>query len=380
MTQKNYLEEWLNFQKQVVDFFQDSMSFKPEDEGEEKAADIIELSLKPVQEYMQKWLDVSNELYKQTFKSLGAYELYEQTFKSFEDNYSQQEIIKKIFNGANLYQNLNKFWIDLSASITDKDSDPFQFYSRWNHEYIKNINQNVIAFLPKQMQAVFKETIDVCDMSAAAAGKFFKPWLEEAVKLQNLLKKSMGGDHDAYIEFSRMWRDNFSSSYGKILSMPQFSMNREQMHKQMQAVNSLIKFINSMNEYMATLVKVNQETLSQIVKDYQQMLTSGTHPKTFKEFYKFWIKQNESAYLKLFGTSEFSALLSQVLDAGVNFKKEFDNLLEKELEFLPYPTKTDMDSVYKTLDTLKRDIRALKKDVAALREDKSRAKRLAKED
>jgi hypothetical protein len=73
----------------------------------------------------------------------------------------------------------------------------------------------------------------------------------------------------------------------------------------------------------------------------------------------------------LFSTEEYSKLQSKVLDASVNFKKEYDKLLEKQLEFLPFPSKSDMDGVYQTLDDLKREVRDLKKRVAATAEKNS---------
>lgn len=359
MMQTNLMEPWFDFQTKMFDFWKDSMNVNQKNTVEKKDANVFEECMKPVQEIMNKWVDVTNDLYTQNIKSFG-------------NTYPQQEIINKMFGGANFYQNLNKFWEDLSSTITGKDSDPLQFYSKWNEDYTEMVSKQFVSFLPAQMKNFFNETQEICIASNAVNNKFFKPWLDQAKELQDLLLKSMAGDQEAYIEFTRLWQDNYSESFGKIFNIPQFSMNREQMQKQMHSINALIAFINTMNEFSATLIKTNQDTLENIVKDYQAMLLDGSNPKTFKEFYDYWLKQNESAYLKLFGTPEFSKLIGEVLEASVNFKKNYDDLLETNLEFLPYPSKTDMDSVYKTLDTLKRDVRSLKKELAALREDISK--------
>jgi class III poly(R)-hydroxyalkanoic acid synthase PhaE subunit len=356
MTQKDLLGSWLDFQKKAFDFWQESIDINPQDKVEDKTTNIFEESMKPVQEMIKKWVDSSTDLYSQGIKK-------------FNDAYPQQEIINKLLSGANLYQNLNKFWEDLKLNITGQDSDPNNFYEKWNQDYLKIVSNNFASFLPEQMRKFFDESLDIYTMTTAAGNNFSKPWLEEAPHLQNLLVKSMNGDQAAYIEFNKLWSDKFASSFGKIFDIPQFSMNREQMQKQMKLFNALINFINIINRFVAVLVKVNQETLEKIIKDYQEMIIAGNNPKTFKEFYEYWWPQNEAAYLKLFATPEFSKLLAQVLEAGVNFKKEYDNFLEKQLKFLPYPSKTDMDSVYKTLDTLKREVRALKKEIAVLYEE-----------
>lgn len=360
----NFMEQWFNTQRKMYDSWQDTMTMamNPKEKVEAKKdtpiTNILEESMKTTQELLKKWFEASNEQYTKSMKGFN--------------NSNPQEIISKMLNGANIYQSLNRFWEDLNETMTGQESDPLKFYTRWNEDYMNIVSNNFLSCLPEQTQTFFKNPMDVYKMSTETSRKFLNPWLEGAQNLQNLLSKSMTGDKTAYIEFNKLWNEKFSSTYGKILGMPQFSMNREQMQKQMQSINALINFINPMNEFVATMAKVNQETLEKIIKDYQQMLADGTSPKSYKEFYEYWLKQNEAAYQNLFSTAEFSKLIAQVLDAGVNCKKDFDNLLENQLKFLPFPTRADMDSVYKTLDDLKREVRALKKEVGARKEEKAK--------
>ena len=57
------------------------------------------------------------------------------------------------------------------------------------------------------------------------------------------------------------------------------------------------------------------------------MLEEGTNPKLYKQFYEYWMKQNKVAYQNLIGTDEFSKLIEQVLEAGTNYRKNFDSEL-----------------------------------------------------
>lgn len=355
--QLNFMTAWLDTQKKMMDYWQEAIN--PKQKEEEQATGFFEDSMKPFQNLMQKWVEVSNDIYAQNMKNMN-------------NIFPQQQIVDKMLNGARLYQDLNKFWEDLNLNITGEDSDVLKFITRWNEEYMKFVSNYFTSVLPEPMNKFFNEALEIYNMSEASKDNFFKPWMDQSQNMQNLLVKSMGGDQAAYIEFTKLWRENFAASYGKIFNIPEFSMNREQMQKQMHSIQALINFINIMNEFVATLVKLNQQTLEKNIKDYQEMVTAGTNPKTFKEYYEYWWKQNETAYLKLFSTTEFSKLLAQLLDAGVNYKKEFDDLLAKQLQFMPYPSKTDMDSVYKTLDTLKREVRALKKEIKSLKEEQGK--------
>jgi hypothetical protein len=358
MTQKNFVGEWFDVQKRVFDFWQESMNIKPKDTVDIKPINLFEESIKAFQEIINKSIVFSNIIYTPNINNAKY-------------AYPQQEIINKLFRNVSLYRNLNQYWEDLTLNITEKESDLLSFYPKWNDYYMKMLSNNFVSLLPGQLKNYFNETLDIYTMSAATTNNFSKPWLDEAHNMQNLLLISMSGDPRAYIDFNRIWRKNFSYSFGKLFNIPQLLINGEQIQKQMHTFNSLINYINYMNEFDAIIVKVNQETSEKIIIDYNEMLIVGTNPKTYKEFYEYWWKQNEAAYLKLFGTPEFSKLLAQVLEAKVNFKKDLDDLLEKQLAFLPYPSKTDMESVYKTLDTLKREIRSLKKEAAAAKHGKS---------
>lgn len=355
MTDNHLMQSWIDFQKKVFKSLDESLTAKGQSEAQTNT-NVFAQSMQPFQDALKNWVDLANNTYAKNIKLLGeSYPLYKETIEKYADITS--------FNNE-----LKKFWEDLNASITDKESDAAKFSAKWIEGYTKLISDQLLLFVPEDVKSLYDKTVDIYKVSNNTTHDFWAPWMEKAENMQELLTKSFFGDQDAYIEFLKLWQSTFSSSFGKVFNIPQFLVNPEQMQKQLGSINALITFTNALNEYITILLKKSQETFEKIVKDYQSMVAEGTNPKSYKEFYEYWWKQNEAAYLQLFGTEEFAKLIGQVLDAGVSFKKRYDDLLEKQLEFLPYPTRTDMDSVYKTLDSLKREIRALKKEVAALKQ------------
>lgn len=366
MTPQHFLGEWINLQQSMLDIFQNSFNLNPQPEQKEQAGEKPSESgspftdgMQPGKDWTQQWMDTSRQFFDHSVQTITqAYP-------------GQKELIDKMLGSASLYQHLNTFWEDMKKTIIGAHSDADGFYRKWRKDYLKLLGCNVLPLWPEPMQNILEQSFDVGERAADSLDKLYQPWLESARDLQTLLNKSMAGDQQAYIDFNRQWQENFSASFGKILNVPQFSLNRDLMHRQLHSLDSLINYINTMNQFAAAMIKVNQETLQKVITEYQQMLVSGNSPRTYKEFYDYWWKTNEEAYLKLFATTEFSEVLSQVLDAGVTYKKELDQVMEKQLEFLPYPKKTDMDSVYKTLDSMKREIRFLKKEISALKEGKA---------
>lgn len=356
MADMSLMQPWLDYQKKVVDSWQ--AAFAPSvPANEKKGANMLAEGLRPFHDAMKQWVDIAGNVYAQSVKQMGdSYPIYQQT-------------LDKMAGATSFQQGLTRFWEDLNTCMSGRDCDPAKFLARWNDSYGLLLGNQFLTNLPDEVKNLYGKGMDVYHLSTATSNDFFKPWLEKAQNMQSLLLKSMTGDQNAYIDFARQWQDSFSSSFGKVFNIPQFSLNRDQMQKQLGSVSALITFTNSLNEYMATMLKTSRETMEEIVVEYRTQLTEGTNPKTFKEFYEYWWRKNEAAYLKLFGTAEFAKVMDQLMESGVKFKKNYDDMLEKQLEFLPFPSKTDMDSVYRTLDTLKREVRALKREVAALQAD-----------
>lgn len=357
--QENIAESWLEAQKKMFEFWQTNLV--PKNTGLE-GKNLIEESMKPATDLFKNWLDS----YNASMKSLGAGDYHELT--------------NKMVNGVNVYQNLNRFWDDLRMKITgESSSDPLKFYNEWKDEYMKIMSNNFIPYLPESIQTMFNEPIGIYGMYSDTNKKIYQPWVDSMQDARELLSKSMAGDKNAYIDFIKLWNQNFGATFGKLFDMPQLGMNSEQMQKQMDSLNTLTKFLNNGNEFMATMNKVNQETLEEMVKEYQVMYSEGTQPKTFKEFYNYWLGKNEAAYLKLFRTEDFAKLMGQVVDAGLNFKKNLDKTMEKQLDFLPFPKKADMDSLYKTVNDMRREIRTLRKEVNSLKTEKENTEKENKE-
>ncbi|MDP4127526.1 MAG: poly(R)-hydroxyalkanoic acid synthase subunit PhaE [Bacillota bacterium] len=337
-----HMEMYFENQKKMFDYWKDIWTIVTTTKDSEDEKNINEDNSNSISEITKQWT-----------------EFYNPFAKNFTKFFFPLDTFNKMFTGINVYQNLNKFWEDLVKNITGKESDTFDFCKKWNAEYPKLTS----FYLPNQWQSFYNNFLENYQLATDTSQKFLNPWLGGFQSIQTLLAKSITGDKSAYIELIELWNDKFFSTFGKIFNIPQFSMNRELTQKQMHSLNAYINFFVTMTKFLSTMTKVSQETLEKIIKEYQGMLIKGTNPKSFKEFYEYWWKQNEAAYQTLFGTDEFCKLIAHVMDAGVNFKKEYDGLLENMLKYLPYPSRRDMDSVYKTLDDLKREVRTLKKEV-----------------
>ena len=121
-------------------------------------------------------------------------------------------------------------------------------------------------------------------------------------------------------------------------------------------------------EFFGQVFKVSQETMLKVITDYSEMLKEEKQPKTMEEFNKYWAREIDKSFDKIYLTDDFSKLISTVVDSTMELKKESDKLMEEYMAILPIPKKSDMDSLHKTIYNLKKEVRTLKKELDRLNE------------
>ena len=80
-----------------------------------------------------------------------------------------------------------------------------------------------------------------------------------------------------------------------------------------------------------------------------------------------WIRINSQTINTFYFTDEFASFLGGYANNAYDFKKNWDQYMEKALSSLPIPTNSEMKSVYKTVYDLRKEVRSLKKEIKALR-------------
>ncbi len=205
-------------------------------------------------------------------------------------------------------------------------------------------------------------------MYVNTANKLVNPWAETFGDMQTMLLKGLTGNKDAYMDFVKNWQKNYETTFAQLFRAPNIGMNRELADKLSKNMDKFMDYMNVLSEFSATIYRVGTESMETLLQKYQEMIEQDAQPKTFKEFYELWWKTSEEAYQQLFGTEDFAKLLSQVVDAGVVFKKNQDSLLEEFFKQMPVPLKSEMNDLYKTLYDLKKEVRNLKRRISSLEE------------
>ncbi|MCT4605814.1 MAG: hypothetical protein N4A64_06875 [Marinisporobacter sp.] len=335
----NFMDQYFELQKKMLHTWQKSFIPNKEDSSSDSIKD------KNLMDFFNEWMQASSDAFSKNM--------------SFMKEHSPQG---GMLGALETYQNLYSFWNNLT-SIKNHESLE-KFYTNWQEEYMKIFSNQFTSFLPDSAQKLLKNHMDTYQMLLSTGKNFYTPWINSFNKSQALLGRSFIGDTDAFLNYSKLWRKNYEKTFGRFFDIPALGLGKESLENNLKHADAFITYMNTTSEFFVTLYKVGTKTMENIMKEYQDMLKKGTQPKTFKEFYEYWWKENEAAYINLFRTDDFSKLLSQVVDAGLVLKQNMDNFFEEQLDFLPFPKMSDMKSLYKTVYGLKKEIRGLNRQMS----------------
>jgi|GEM_PF-1470152 len=288
------------------------------------------------------------------------------------------EVFKKIKQSNGIYEEFYKVWQKIKEDSVPTEASMKKAYEEWTLQCIEYMKKNYIPYAPEPMRKILEESMTVMKSYKIAINKFMEPWISNEQELNNNFLKGFLNNPSEYLDFLKLWKENYDKSFSKFINTPMMGIDRELLEKQFESYDKFVHYSVLVNEYSANIYKLTQETMEKIFQDYLKMYKEGIEPKTFEEFYKYSTEKINTAFNKLFFSDEFSKLVGHIIDAMTNFKIEADKLWEEYLSFMPVPKKTEMDSVYKTIYDMKKEMKNMKKELdevkAVLNEQKNGTK------
>lgn len=283
----------------------------------------------------------------------------------------------KMFESADVYSQLYSMWMDMYERYRellseDKELD-FEAMSKvldeWGERYRALVDKVFAPALPEQLRWIAElYSGEIPLMAAGMFTHFWTPWAEFSL---GMMEKGLSGGKaspEAAVETYEEWRKAYEESCGRMLRTPMMGYYREAMEKYSHTMDSLTEFNIVMSEFYASLQSAGLKSVEKLQGRLADMQPEDADaPVSFREFYRLWWHTSEDIYVELFRTDEFSRLLGQLVDKGMQFRKDFQAYVEEATKELPFPNRTEMDHLYKTLHGLRREVRRLSRELKELK-------------
>ncbi len=308
---------------------------------------------------MSKWMgnaDSINEYFEKIREYYNPFEMG----KAFSP--AMRDLLEKMMKANTYYLNLYKFWKEMEASQVQPVMDEVKKYTQEILEkYDLMFKDMVLPMLPQEFQAFAKEPMELMKQYAETSRNFFAPWLDNSKELRDLFAEGMIADKTKLGEFFELWRAQFDKTFGAMLLSPSMGINKELIEQQSKAFDTYINMLLLSTDFTSRIFAVQQENMDDMISKYLEMAEQGVQPKTFNEFYTYWSNELEKIFDSYFATPEYTKLLGQLSSAAMEYRIEMQQLLERYLVDTPIVTRSEINSLYKTIYDLKKEVKAMKK-------------------
>ncbi|MBC7247836.1 MAG: hypothetical protein H5T73_08660 [Actinobacteria bacterium] len=287
------------------------------------------------------------------------------------------ETFARMFHGAEVYSRLHSLWIQMyedyrKAAGEGGAYDPEavrDLLARWGERYREIVNEVFAPALPEQLRWIAE--LYSGDIPLTAGGFMLHLWAPWAGFAQRMASRGVNMKQPSpreAVEVYEEWRRAYEESFGRLLRAPVMGYYRESMEKYTKTMDSLNEFGIVLAQFYAYLQGAGAmgfEKLQERLADMEGK--GGGEPMSFRDFYRLWWQTNEDIYVELFRSEEFARLLGQLVDKGMQFRAAFRAYVEEATKELPFPNRTEMDYLYRTVDRLKREVRLLKRELGGLK-------------
>ncbi len=383
-------KDFNDFFKSMLDTQQDMMNswkeiYAPKAEGQKGAFDpklwenFMDMQKKYtgfLSDYMKDMPEM-NPFDPKAFMAMGPWSDSQQSindyFDKFKDYYNPLEMNKlfapavkdlfeKMIHANTYYMDLYQLWKELeNANIDPVVEDLKDFIASLKEKYDMTFKDMVIPFFPKEFQDIMKNTQELMKNYSQKGEDFSAPWIDQYQTLRDLLVEGSLSDKEKLAEFFQLWKAQFDKTFGALILSPSLGMNKDVVEQQNKTFDAYMDMILLSVDFSTRIFAVQNENIDDIIEKYFEMTEKGSQPKSFNEFYKYCSDELEKTLGNYFNTPEYSKLLGQLSSVAMDYKMEAQKLSEKYLEETPLVTRSEMDSLYKTIYDLKKDIKAMKK-------------------
>lgn len=282
-----------------------------------------------------------------------------------------KDLLEKVMNANTYYLNLYKLWKDVENTQIKPSIENMQKYAMdMAKKYDTVFNDMVIPMVPAEFRGFIKDPAELIKTYIKTSTDFYAPWMDNAEELRDLFTEGIFSDKSKLAEFFELWKAQFDKTFGALLLSPVVGANKDIMEQQNKAFDTFLNLGILGMDFTTRITAIQNENMGSIIEKYFKLAEEGIQPRTFREFYDYWSGQIEKVFDSYFATEEYSKLLSEVSAAAMDYRIETHKLIEKYLVDTPIVTRTEIDSLYKTVYELKKTVKAMKKQQEKDEKDK----------
>lgn len=330
------------------------------------------------QEMMNKVMNTnSNPLFgdsKKNFDSMMS--MYNNWTGSFKTPYAEmmknmtsgsgKDAFAGMMNFTETYSKMMEIWAPMYKAMQDNSFSKDSFAKFFNPSQYKEVMDQMFNFSAgtEQMMKFYDYSSKMMG-NLQGAQNFGKDYFNQMKSFAGEMKNLSAFDFNSMTEFYKNLSENISSGLSPFIKMMTPGRDRDQIEKMGEMMDTYALYSVKYSQMQYLVYTTGQKAFEKLAESSFEKFKNGNTGAGFTEFFNEWLNINDSVFVELFKTDEYSRLQGEITSLGFTLKKEMDKQMEMSFSFLPLIPRSEMDELYKTVYELKKKVRSLEKEVEA---------------
>lgn len=149
--------------------------------------------------------------------------------------------------------------------------------------------------------------------------------------------------------------------------LPALGPTRERQEALERLGRAALRYQQALGRFSELLAKVSADAVGRLSRRVARRAQANEPVDSFRAMYDLWVDAGEEAYAAAAHGADFAKAQSELSDALMDLKAEQQKQVEDWARSLDLPTRTEMNTTLKRLNTLRRRVRELEEDVEKLK-------------
>lgn len=284
---------------------------------------------------------------------------YSEMLKNFNADSNNKNAFTGMFNNAEMYMKSFELWMPMFKSIQDKSFTPETFKQLFNAPLFKDMIDKMFNMQPDFMKNMNEEAkANMFKMMDAGKGMYGN--------MKNILTPDMPKGNEMFNNMFASYNNaytNINNAFAPMMKMMTPGAGKQDIETIGELANEFNIFNMKNNQMQYMMYVTGLKAMEELADSIYNKIRNNEDVSDFTKIYSEWLNINDKTFVKLFETDEYSKMQSELNSFGMKLKRNIDLQMEKAMANLPVINRTEMDSLYKTINELKKRINVLEKQI-----------------
>jgi polyhydroxyalkanoate synthesis regulator phasin len=150
-------------------------------------------------------------------------------------------------------------------------------------------------------------------------------------------------------------------------ALPALGPARERQQAAERFAQAAARYQQAFAAFTTLLGRVSSGAVERLAQRLSEGAGAGTAPGSLRAVYDLWVECGEQAYAAAAHTPEFSKAQAELYDALLDLRREQQKQVEDWARALDLPTRAEVNTLIKRVNTLRRRMRELEEELEQLR-------------